>query len=66
MATNLGINDKLLVKAQRIGGHRTKRDTVNAALEEYVRNREQLDIAKLFGTVEFHPDYDHKLGRRKR
>ena len=34
MPTNLAIDDKLLEEAQQISGHRTKKDTVNAALRE--------------------------------
>jgi len=35
MPTNLVIDDRLLEEAQKVGRHRTKRETVNAALEEY-------------------------------
>jgi len=65
MATNLQIDDKLLVKAQRAGGHRTKRETVNAALEEYVQRREQARIVEAFGTVDFDPAYDYKKQRKR-
>ena len=37
MPTNLAIDDRLLQEAQRVGGQRTDRETVNAALEEYIR-----------------------------
>jgi Arc/MetJ family transcription regulator len=37
MLTNLAIDDHLLEEAQKVGGHRTKRKTVNAALEEYIK-----------------------------
>jgi Arc/MetJ family transcription regulator len=66
MATNLQIDQKLLVKAQRVGGHRTKRETVNAALEEYVQRREQARIIEAFGTVDFDPSYDYKKQRQRR
>jgi len=36
MPTNLAIDDNLLDEALRIGGCRTKRETVNEALKEYV------------------------------
>ena len=65
MATNLQIDDKLLVKAQRAGGHKTKRETVNAALEEYVQRREQARIVEAFGTVDFDPAYDYKKQRKR-
>ncbi|HEU4888974.1 MAG TPA: type II toxin-antitoxin system VapB family antitoxin [Thermoanaerobaculia bacterium] len=65
MATNLAIDDRLLSEAQRIGGHRTKKATVIAALEEYIRHRKQAKILDLFGAVEFDPKYDYKKQRRK-
>ena len=65
MATNLAIDDRLLDQALRIGGHRTKKDTVSEALREYVQYRKQLKFLKLFGTVEFDPTYDYKKQRRR-
>jgi Arc/MetJ family transcription regulator len=41
MPTNLAIDDHLLEEAQKIGGHRTKRETVLAALEEYIAQRKR-------------------------
>lgn len=52
MATNLQIDPDLLERALQVGGHRTKRETVNAALAEYIQHREQLRILDLFGTVD--------------
>jgi len=66
MPTNLQIDDRLLNRAQKIGGFRTKKDTVNQALTEFLRRREQRGIAGLFGTVEFTPDFDHKKLRANR
>jgi Arc/MetJ family transcription regulator len=65
MPTNLAIDDKLLKEAQKIGGHRTKKATVTEALEEYIRRRKQLEILKLFGEIEYDPDYDYKAGRTR-
>jgi len=65
MATNLQIDDKLLTKAKRAGGHRTKKETVNAALEEYIQRREQARIVEAFGTVDFDPTYDYKKQRKR-
>lgn len=65
MATNLAIDDKLLADAQKIGGHKTKRETVNAALEEYIRRRKQLEVIDHFGEFDFDPSYDYKKGRQK-
>lgn len=65
MATNLAIDDELLDEALRIGGHRTKKDTVTEALTEYIRRRKQIRVIDLFGKIEFHPTYDHKKQRRR-
>ncbi len=66
MPTNLAINDELLNEAQKIGGHRTKRETVNAALAEYVARRKQLKILDLFGKIDYDPDYDYKRERNRK
>ena len=44
MPTNLAIDDRLLQEAQRIGKHRTKKETVTAALTEYIQRRKQPQI----------------------
>ena len=65
MATNLALDDKLIEEARRIGGHTTKKDAVTAALDEYIRRRKQVEVLKLFGTVEYERGYDHKANRRR-
>ena len=64
MATNLSIDDDLLTEAQKIGGQRTKEDTVNEALREYIQRRRQAEVVELFGTIDFDPSYDYKEQRR--
>jgi Arc/MetJ family transcription regulator len=64
-ATNLAIDERLLDEALRVGGQRTKKDTVTQALEEYVQRRKQARILDLFGKVDFDPKYDHKRQRRR-
>ena len=66
MPTNLAIDDKLLERALRVGKHRTKRETVNDALREYIQRRKRLDALKLFGTIDFDPTYDYKKARTAR
>jgi len=65
MATNLAIDGRLLDQALKAGGHRTKRATVNEALEEYIQRRKQAKVVKLFGTIDFDKEYDHKKQRRR-
>jgi hypothetical protein len=64
MATNLAIDEHLLEQALRAGGHRTKKATVNEALAEYIRRRQQLGVVALFGEVDFDSRYDYKKQRR--
>lgn len=65
MPSNLAIDDDLLTEAQKVGGHRTKKDTVNEALREYIQRRQQAKITDLFGTIEFDSAYDYKKQRRR-
>jgi Arc/MetJ family transcription regulator len=66
MPSNLAIDDRLLEEAQKLGRHRTKKETVNAALDEYIRRRKQLKALSLFGTIDYDPRYDYKRERSKR
>jgi metal-responsive CopG/Arc/MetJ family transcriptional regulator len=65
MATNLQIDDHLIQEALELSGHRTKRAVVEAALQEYVQHRKQLNIIELFGTIEYNEDYDYKKQRQQ-
>jgi hypothetical protein len=65
MATNLGIDDKLLNTAKRIGKHKTKKAVVTEALVEYIQRREQLRILGLFGSIDYDVDYNYKDQRKK-
>ena len=66
MPTNLAIDDELLDEALRLGGHATKRATVNEALGEYIaRRRRRAALAEL-GTFDFDPGYDYKRERARR
>jgi Arc/MetJ family transcription regulator len=66
MATNLKIDETLLEKALELSGKRTKRETVNEALAEFVQRRERLGILEFFGTMELHPVVDDKVRLVKR
>lgn len=66
MPTNLQIDDKLLAKARKVGGFKTKKDTVNSALAEFVRRHEQTSILDLFGAMDITQGFDHKALRAKR
>lgn len=66
MATNLALDDALIVEAQLIGRHRSKKDAVTAALMEYIQRHKQEEIIQLFGAIDFSPEYDYKTARKSR
>ena len=65
MATNLQIDNKLIEKAVKLGGHKTKKAAVSTALIEYIQNLEQEKILSMFGTVDYDPEYDYKRQRHQ-
>lgn len=64
MATNLALDDDLIAQAVKAGEHKTKREAVTAALQEYVKMKGRLRILELEGKVDFDPAYDYKAARR--
>ena len=66
MPTNLAIEDNLIIEAQKLGKHRTKKDTVNEALKEYIQRRKQLEIIRLFGKIDYDKNYNYKSGRTRK
>ena len=66
MATNLAIDDNLLISAQNIAGFKTKKDTVNQALKEFIQRRKQEEIISMFGTIEYEKEYDYKSLRNRK
>ena len=58
MATNLQIDDDLILKAVRLGGHKTKKAAVSKALIEYIQHLEQEKIFSMFGKIDYDPEYD--------
>jgi Arc/MetJ family transcription regulator len=66
MATNLGIDEKLLDEALRLGGLRTKKATVNEALREYIASRKRVEGLRLLGTIAFDAAAENRPARKKR
>lgn len=64
MATNLNIDADLLDEALKIGKEKSKKDTVNKALQEFIDIRRQKEIIKSFGSIIYEPGYDYKKLRR--
>jgi Arc/MetJ family transcription regulator len=65
MATNLDIDPRLLERAVKASGERTKTAAVTLALREYVARHEQKRLVELFGALEWDPGYDYKTERSR-
>ncbi|MBN8705506.1 MAG: type II toxin-antitoxin system VapB family antitoxin [Bacteroidetes bacterium] len=65
MATNLGIDTELLKQALELGKLKTKKETVNQALREFIQRRKMEDVISLFGTIDYSSDYDYKQLRNR-
>ena len=65
MATNLKIDPQLLDEAVAVGKLKTKRETVNLALAEFVARRKRLSVVELFGKVDVDPTYDYRAHRER-
>ncbi len=65
MPTNLDIDNELLVRAQKVGKNKTKKEPVTQALIEYIERREQKKITELFGKIEYDPEYSYKDHRNR-
>jgi len=65
MPTNLALDDQLIEEARQAGKHKTKKEAVTAALDEYVRKRKQMRILEAFGAFSVDPAYDYKTERRR-
>jgi Arc/MetJ family transcription regulator len=66
MPTNLAIDDRLIEEARKTGNHKTKKEAVTTALEEYIRYHQRQKILEDFGTIDFDPAYDYKEARRRK
>jgi len=65
MATNLALDDSIIVQAQKIGHHRTKKEAVMVALKEYIAHKRQLEILSMFGKIDFDEKYNYKNARTR-
>lgn len=63
MRTNIVIDEDLLKEALVLSRAKTKKETVQRALEEFVKNRKRLDLSKIRGKIKFANGYDHKKMR---
>lgn len=64
MRTNIEIDDRLIERALKLSGLRTKRAAVEAGLRLLIRMREQAGVRALFGRLPI--DNDHDRSRQGR
>lgn len=63
MRTNIDLDDTLIEQARRLSGLSSKRETVDAALREFVARRHQQAILELVGKDLIDPAYDVRAVR---
>ena len=66
METNLAIDNTLLKYALQIGGMKAENETINLALEEFIKKRKGENVISVFNTVEYDENYNYKKLREKR
>ena len=64
MRTNIDIDDALMTKAMTLSGYKTKRETVEAALELLVRLKSQEAIRAARGKLRWEGDLDEMRSDR--
>ena len=64
MRTNIVLDDHLVDEAFRCSDNiKTKRELIETALREYVKNKKRKDLRDLKGMVLFDREYDYKAMR---
>jgi Arc/MetJ family transcription regulator len=66
MRTNIEINDEMMKQAFIVSDLKTKREVVEQALAEFIRNRTRKNLADLQGKIRFADGYDYKTAREAR
>jgi len=64
MRTNIVLDDNLVKEAFKYAGSiSTKKDLVETALKEFVRNHKVKNLQEIKGLIQFSEDYDYKKMR---
>lgn len=66
MQVHIEIDGDLIDEVRRLGGHRTRKSALRAALREYIERRNQTRIFELFGKIDYDPEYDYKRARQRK
>jgi hypothetical protein len=65
MATNLALDPKLIDRALKVSGEKTKKAAVTRALQEFIARRSQKRLIELMGSLEWDDSYDYKAERSR-
>jgi Arc/MetJ family transcription regulator len=63
MRTNIILDDDLVNEALAITKIKTKKELINKALTEFVKNHKRLNLLDIAGKITFIQDYDYKAMR---
>jgi len=66
MATSLALDPKLVDRALRVSGEKTKKAAVTRALQEFIARRSQKRLIELMGKLQWDDSYDYKAERSRR
>jgi Arc/MetJ family transcription regulator len=66
MRTNIVLDERLVKEAMKLSRTKTKKELVNQALKEFVKNRKRLNLMDLAGKIEFAKDYNYKALRTRK
>jgi Arc/MetJ family transcription regulator len=58
MRTNIVIDDKLMAKAMKLAGTKTKRETVEESLRLLIRLRQQENVRRMRGKLHWEGDLE--------
>lgn len=65
MTTNLALDPKLLDRALKVSGQKTKKAAVTLALEEFIAKRSQKNMLDLMDKLEWDDSFDYKAERSR-
>jgi len=66
MRTNIVLNDKLVKEAFKYTNASSKRELIDLALREFVKNHRKRDVRDLLGKVNIDNEYDYKALRTEK
>jgi Arc/MetJ family transcription regulator len=64
MRTNVVLDSALVTEAFKYAGVKTKKDLLDLALREYVKQHQRADVRELRGKGMLDPSYDYRAARR--